>query len=150
MRIKMLFFHLAYYILSLLVYVGFLYGSAALFHTSNLGAVVAITYGLLYLATPVLIAVIMRFSLLKWYVDPLAAAEVPLFLYFGCVINEMNRSGIPFFDAILEFNEKLSADGGSGWVFLIGLFLFGLAASFSFSRKEGKSISYKLISKIIS
>ena len=150
MRTKMLFFHLAYYILSLLIYVGFLYGSAALFHTSNLGTVIAITYGFLYLATPILIAVIMRFSLLKWYVDPLAAAEIPLFLYFGCVINEMNRSGIPFFDAILEFNEKLSADSGSGWFFLIGLFLFSLAASISFSRKEGKSISYKLISKIIS
>ena len=150
MRTKMLFFHLAYYILSLLIYVGFLYGSAALFRTSNLGTVIAITYGFLYLATPILIAVIMRFSLLKWYVDPLAAAEIPLFLYFGCVINEMNRSGIPFVDAILEFNEKLSADSGSGWFFLIGLFLFSLVASISFSRKEGKSISYKLISKIIS
>ncbi|MBE6942212.1 MAG: hypothetical protein E7455_08025 [Ruminococcaceae bacterium] len=150
MRTKMLFFHLAYYILSLLIYVGFLYGSAALFRTSNLGTVIAITYGFLYLATPILIAVIMRFSLLKWYIDPLAAAEIPLFLYFGCVINEMNRSGIPFFDAILEFNEKLSADSGSGWFFLIGLFLFSLVASISFSRKEGKSISYKLISKIIS
>ena len=150
MRIKMLFFHLAYYILSLLVYVGFLYGSAALFRTSNLGAVIAITYGLMFLATPILIAVIMRFSLLKWYVDPLAAVEIPLFLYFGSVISQMNGSEVPFFDAVIKYNEKLSANGGSGWVFLIGLFLFGLAASFSFSRKEGKSISYKLISKIIS
>lgn len=150
MRKKMLFFHLVYYVLSLLIYGGVLYGSTRLFRTSNLGAVIAITYGLMFLATPILIAVIMRFSLLKWYVDPFAAAEVPLFLYIGSVISQMNRSGIPFFQALLKYNEKLSADGAGGWFFLIGLFFFGLAASFSFARKRGESISYKLISKIIS
>ena len=147
MRIKMPFFHLAYYILSLLVYVVFLLG-ATLFRTSNLGVAIALTYGFMFLATPILIIVIMRFSLLKWYVDPIAAAEVPIFLYFVGIISNINRSEITFFDAMLKYNEQLSADGGSGWFFLIGLYLFGLAASFSFARKEGESISYRLISKI--
>lgn len=149
MRKKMLFFHLAYYILVLLIYVGFLYGSVKLFDTSNLGAVIVLVYGLLFAATPILIAVLMRFSLLKWYVDPFAAAEVPLFFYFGMIINQMNRSGVDFYGAFLKINEKLSADGGEGWFFLVGLFLFGIAVSFSFDRMKGESISYKLISKIV-
>ncbi len=149
MRKKMLFFHLAYYILVLLIYVGFLYGSVKLFDTSNLGAVIVLVYGLLFAATPILIAVLMRFSLLKWYVDPFAAAEVPLFFYFGMIINQMNRSGVDFYGAFLKINEKLSADGGEGWFFLVGLFLFGIAVSFSFDRMKEESISYKLISKIV-
>ena len=150
MRKKMFFFHLVYYVSSLLIYMGFLFVATKMFHTSNLGAAIAITYGLMFLATPILVAVIMRFSLLKWYVDPLAAAEVPLFLYVGMIINKMNRSGVHFYAAFLKINEELAADGGQGWLFLIGLFLFGLVASFSPARKRGESISYQLISKVIS
>lgn len=147
MRKKIFLFHLAYYALVLLAYWAFLFVFSSLFRTSNLGAAIVITYGLLYLAIPILIAVMMRFSLLKWYVDPFAAAEVPLSFYIGSVIVQMNRSDITFFRALLKYNEKLSADGGGGWAFLIGLFLFGLIASFSFARRKGRSISYKLISK---
>ena len=144
----MLFFHLAYYALSLLIYGGVLYGASKLPLPSDLGAVITFTYGFLFLATPILIAVIMRFSLLKWYVDPFAAAEVPLFLYFGSVITRMNRAGIPFAQAFSEYNKTLSTNG-EDWAVLIGLFLFGLAVSFSFARKRGESISYKLIGKFI-
>lgn len=149
MRKKMLFFQLAYYILCPLAYGAFFCCVTRLFHPTNLGAAIAVTYGLMFLATPMVIVVLMRFSLLKWYVDPFAAAEVPLLIYIGCVVSRMNRAGIPFFQVLLEFNEKLSANGGEGWSFLIGLFLFGLAASLSFARKRGESISYKLISKIV-
>lgn len=148
MRKKMLFFHLAYYILSLLIYMGFLFGSAKLFHTSNLGAAIALTYGLMFLATPIIIVVLMRFSLMKWYVDPLAAAEVPLFLYLGMIVNQMKHTG-ELRAAVLLVNNSLCDNGGGGWVFLIGLFIFGLLASFSFARKRGESISYKLIGKMI-
>lgn len=150
MRNKMLTIHAVYYIFSLLVYIGFFYGSAKLFHTSNLGAAMALTYGLMFLATPIITALLMRLSLLKWYVDPFAAAEIPLFLYLSMIINQMKRSGESFFDAFFEYNQKLSADGGMGWFFLIGLFIFGLAASFSLARKRGESISYRLISKFVS
>lgn len=81
MRKRMLFFHLAYYILSPLAYGAFFCCVTGLFHTTNLGAAIAVTYGLMFLATPMVIVVLMRFSLLKWYVDPFAAAEIPLFLY---------------------------------------------------------------------
>lgn len=147
MRKKMLLFHLAYYILSLLIYVGFLFISANLFQTSSLGAAIAVTYGLLFMATPIIIVVLMRFSFLKWYVDPFAAAEVPLFLYVGMILKRMSRSEIDFYDAFLKINGQLSADGGEGWFFLIGLFVFGLVASVSLARKRGESISYRLISK---
>lgn len=150
MRKRMLFFHLAYYILSLVLYGAFYYGTPNVIPVSriSIGMVVALTYGMLFIATPIIVAILMRFSMLKWYVDPFAAAEIPLFLYIGSVIFQMNRSGIPFFQALLKYNEKLSADGGEGWFFHIGLFLFGLVASLSFARKRGESISYKLIAKI--
>ena len=149
MRTKVLLFHLTYYVLSLFIYIGFLFVSTKLFHTSNLGAAIAIAYGLVFLATPILVAVIMRFSLLKWYVDPLAAAEVPLVLYVGMIINQMNRSGVHFYEAFLEINKVLSTDERTGWFFLIGLFIFGLVASFSIARTKGESISYRLISRFI-
>ena len=145
---KILFFNSAYYILSLFVYICLFFGTAKLFSTSNLGAAIVITYGLMFLATPILIAVLMRFSLLKWYVDPFAAAEVPLFLYIFMIIKEMNHSGMQFYDAFAKTNASLSLRSGEGWFFIIGLFLFGLLASFSISRKNGQSISYRLLSKI--
>lgn len=147
MKKKMVFFHLAYYIIYLLIYMGFFFGISRLLKTSNLGAVVLFTYGLLFVATPIMIAILTRFSLLKWYVDPLAAAEAPLFLYMVMIFNHMKRSE-DFCSAVEEINETLSADGGTGWLFLIGLFLFGLAASFSFARKQEESISYRLIAKL--
>ena len=146
-RKKMWLFHFAYYVLSLFVYVGFLLVSSKLLHTTNLGAAIAATYGILFFATPIVVVVLMRFSLLKWYVDPIAAAEVPLFLYFGMILKQMSRSEVDFHAAFLKINGQLSADGGEGWLFLTGLFVFGLAASFSFARKKEESISYRLLGK---
>ena len=150
MKRKIFLFQLLYYVLTLLIYIGFLFSATRIFRTSNLGAVIAITYGLMFLATPTLVVVLMRFSLLKWYIDPLAAAEVPLFLYIGMIINEMNRSSANFNDAFFDINEKLVADGGQGWIFLAGVFLLGLVATFSPARKRGENCSYRLISKIAS
>ena len=151
MKKKMLIFHFLYYILSLFVYKGFFYVSSRLFDMSgeseNLGAAILFVYGLLYVATPIIIAVLMRFSLLKWYVDPFAAAEVPLFLYWSAIINRTKLTG-DFSVAFQRVNESFCADDGQGWVFLVGLFIFGLLTSFSLARKEGESISYRLISKI--
>ena len=146
---KLLLFHFLYYILSLLIYAGFLLVSAKLFQTTNLGAAIVVTYGLLFFATPLLVAGLMRCSLLKWYVDPIAAAEVPVFLYAGMICKQMSRSAISFYAAFSKVNGQLSADGGEGWLFLVGLFVFGLIASFSFARKKGESISYRVIAKCI-
>lgn len=150
MKKKMLLLNFAYYILSTLVYACFFLGSAKLFHTTNLGAAIALAYAILFVGTPILVVVLVRFSLFKWYVDPIAAAEIPLFLFVGMILTQMNRSQIDFYQAFLKVNETLSAKDGEGWIFLIGLFLFGLVASFSFARKNGESISYRLISKFSS
>ena len=58
MQKKLLLFHLAYYVFSLLIYIGFLFVSTKLFHTTNLAAAIAIAYGLMFLATVVVFIMI--------------------------------------------------------------------------------------------
>ena len=77
----------------------------------------------------------------------ISAVEIPLFLYVGMLFNQMKRSG-DLRSAFLLVNSKLGDDGGEGWLFLVGLFVFGLVMSMSFARKNGQSISYRLLSKI--
>ena len=96
-----------------------------------------------YLAVPVADAVMMRFSPLKFYVDPLAAAEIPL-LIFALMVRQFSRSG-SFRTAFYIVNEDLADDGGIGCLVLIGLFIFGLLFSFSIKRKNGQSIAYRII-----
>ena len=113
----------------------------------DLGSLIVVTYGVVFVMTPVLTAVLMRFSLLKCYVDPIAAAEIPLFLYSAILFNQSKRTG-DLSSAFLLVNNRLGGDGGKGWLFLVGLFVFGLLMSFSFARKNEQSISYRLIAKI--
>lgn len=150
MKKKIVIFHILYYALSLLIYMAFFYSVSLLLNLSvdadNIGAAIAVTYGMLFLMTPIIIAVLMRFSLFKWYVDPIAAAEIPLFLYLGMIGNQWRHAG-ELKAAFLLVNNQLGDDGGEGWFFLIGLFVFGLVMSLSFARKKGKSISYRILSK---
>lgn len=152
MKKKHFVFHFLYYALTIVIYMAFFYMASLMLDLTgkadNLGSVMAVTYGVLFVMTPILIAVLMRFSLFKWYVDPIAAAEIPLFLYIGMLINQIKRSG-DFRSAFLLVNNKLGDDGGEGWLFLVGLFVFGLVMSLSFARKNRQSISYRLLSKIL-
>ena len=149
---KLVIFHILYYVLTLLIYIAFFYAVSLLFRLSgeadNLGAAMAVTYGLLFFMTPLLTAVLMRFSLFRWYVDPIAAAEIPLFLYLGMIWTQFRRSG-ELKAAFLLVNRQLADDGGMGWLFLIGLFVFALLMSLSFARTKGQSISYRILSKIM-
>ncbi len=151
MNKKHVIFHVLYYALNIVVYMAFSYMAFLVLKrsggTDNPGFVMMVTYDVLFVMTPVLVAVLMRFSLFKWYVDPIAAAEIPLFLYIGMLFNHMKRSG-DFRSAFLLVNNKLGDDGGMGWLFLVGLFIFGLIMSLSFARKKGQSISYRLLSKL--
>lgn len=151
MKKKHVIFHFLYYILTIVVYTAFFYAASLILdltgEADNLGAVIAVTYGVLFVMTPVLVAVLMRFSLFQWYVDPIAAAEIPLFLYVGMIFNQMKHS-VDLRSAFRMVNNDLGDDGGMGWLFLVGLFVFGLVASLSFERKKGQSISYRLLSKI--
>jgi len=109
---------------------------------SSLGSAWVQIAAMFFVATPVIILLFMRFSLLKWYVDPFAAAEVPLCLYGIMICNRMGRKGEGFLAAFADVNESLCEDGAVLLLFLIGVFVFGLIASFSIARKNGKSIGY--------
>lgn len=148
---KVAFLQIAYYPISLVVYLLFFRCVSLLLDLSgeadNLGVVISVTYGVLFLMTPVLVGVLMRFSLLPWVMDPIAAAEIPLFLYLGMIVKQWKRAG-ELRAAFLLVNNQLADDGGEGWFFLIGLFVFGLIMSLSFARRKGQSISYRLLSKL--
>lgn len=151
MKNKHVIFHFLYYALTIVVYMAFFYAASLMLDLTgkadNLGSVMAVTNGVLFVMTPVLVAILMRFSLFKWYVDPIAAAEIPIFLYASMLINQMKHSD-SFVSALHLLNNKLGDDGGMGWLFLVGLFVFGLVMSLSFARKRGQSISYRLLAKI--
>ncbi len=142
MKKKMLLFHILYYILFLLCYMGVLFVGAKLLRTDNLGEAIARAVLLVYVITPTMILILCRFSLLRWYIDPIAAAIVPLFFYGGTIANGMTR-GATFLEAFAQTNSEKGF-----FLAVIGLFLFGLLVSFSFARKEGRSISYRLLDKI--
>lgn len=151
MKKKHVIFHFLYYVLTMVVYMAFFYAASLMLDLTgkadNLGYVMTVTYGVLFVMTPVLVAILMRFSLFKWYVDPIAAVEIPLFLYVGMLFSQMKRSG-DLRSAFLLINNDLGDDDGMGWLFLVGLFVFGLVMSLSFARKNGQSISYRLLTKI--
>ena len=150
MKKKIWLFQLIYYAVILLIYTACLYCASWMMHLDgdlNLGAVIAVTLLFMFMATPILTIILMRFSLLKWYIDPFAAACIPVYLYFGMILNVTKRTN-DLLSAFKEVNFNLSNDGGEGWVFLACLFLFSLAASFSIARKNGASISYRLLAKI--
>ena len=123
MKKKLIIFHILYYVLTLLIYIAFFSAVSLLFKLSgeadNLGAAIAVTYGLLFVMTPMITAVLMRFSLFRWYIDPFAAAEIPLFLYLGMIWTQVRRSGA-LKAAFLLVNSQLADDGGMGWLFLTG------------------------------
>ena len=149
MKKKLIIFQFLYYIFTVIVYMAFFYTVSLMLDIADagLGAAVFATYVTLFFMTPVLIAFLMRFSFFKWYVDPIAAALIPLFLYGSMIINTVRRSDRGFGSAFLVVNGKLADDGGAGFIFLVLLFAFGLIASFSIKRAQGKSISYRLLFK---
>ena len=113
----------------------------------SLGMIMAATYALLFVGFPVLTAILMRFSLLKWILDPFAAA-VPSLLVYGLLVFGQRRQWHGLYAAILNAHRELTDDGGTGLHFLIGLFLFGLLCTLSFARRRGESLSYRLIGRI--
>ncbi len=145
-------FALFYYLLVPCVYLGGFESVVLLFrsskHADNLVDAVVVSFILVLFFLPVLTAVMMRLSLLKWYVDPFAAAELPLFLY-GLSLHGNLKQTDNWLTAVQLTNAALCDDGRLEWLVLVGTFLFGLAFSLSFARTRGESIGYRLLSKII-
>lgn len=97
---------------------------------------------IVYIITPVffaLMAVLMRFSLLRWHVDPFAAMIAPVLWFFWVAISKMNRSSLGFMDAARE------AVDSEVWMILIVMFFWAAVFSLSFARKRGESISYRML-----
>lgn len=113
---------------------------------SSLGKVVAVVYGVLFIGTPALILFLMRFSLLKWYFDPIAAAEIPFFFCIGMIVKQMNR-GSSLGSSLSLVRVQLLDDGGEGLWFLLCIFCFGVISSFSLKRKDEESIAYRILNK---
>ena len=151
MKKKMLLLCLLYYILLPFIYAGvytaFLFFVKLIGQPGNLGTAIAFTYIYWLVILPASVLVLMRLSLLKWYVDPFAAAIMPLFYFINLLIGEMKQTG-ELQSALHLVNIELGDDGGFGWIVLEGMFVFGLLASLSFARKRGESISFKLLAKV--
>mgnify|MGYP004596064741 FL=1 len=68
---------------------------------------------------------------------------MPLLLYVLMLAKQIKSSG-SFGSAFVGLNRMLCDNGV--WLYLVCLFVFGLALSFSVARKNGQNISYRLIS----
>ncbi len=143
---KRVLFQSVFYVLVLLTHVGVFYGTSWLLKGSdNLGAAIAAAYGLLFVAIPTATAILARFSLLKWYVDPFFAVILPAFLYVTMIVNRMERFDESLWSAVTQVSDSLCRD--NGFVYLALMFVFGLLCSLSFARKREASIAYRLLSK---
>ena len=114
----------------------------------DLGFIISVTYGFLFVFKPIFTALLMRFSPIKWVIDPFAALEIPLFLYAAMILQNMKRRNMSLISSFLAVNNELNDDGKTGWLFLIYIFIFGIVSSISCSRVKGNSAFYKLTDKI--
>ena len=148
MKKKQWVLQLVYYFLIGLLFIGFQYVTVGLLERTSpsLGLIEAYIYAMLFVGIPVFAAVLMRFSLLKWYVDPFAAAVIPVCYHMEMVMKTMEKTP-GFFAAWGETTMSLFGENRNLGLFLVGLFALGLLASFSPARKRGESIAYKLLGK---
>lgn len=144
---RMPLYRILYYVVFLLAFLGCLWLAlwlASLYGPVSLGTAMMMVYGFVFICIPTGVAIFARLSLLRWYVDPFAAALVPVTLYFIMVIDKITITG-GLWPAFGMINQSLIHNHGEGLLYFIGLFLFGLAASFSIARKEGRSIAFQWI-----
>ena len=138
---------IVYYILVPTLYLGILYPLFTFMRLIMIGktviGIMLLVAFALFVLTPVYTAIMMRFSTLRWYVDPFAALEVPAALYLTGVLNKITN-GESVSHAFASVGDSFTRDGGKGTWLLIGLFAFGSLCSISFRRREGKSISFRL------
>ena len=150
MKKKLILYSVLYYCLIPAVFRGIMLLLSALLSITksrdNIGAVIIAALVFLYVAIPVVDAVLMRFSPLRFYVDPFAAAECPLFMYLALIISRL-RSTDSVRNAFLIVNQDLADDYGMGFFILTGLFIIGVLFSLSIKRRYGQSIAYRIINK---
>ena len=96
---------------------------------------------------PLVVIIMMRFSLLRWYVDPFAASIAPLWFYSMVLFSKLDKCG-DIGVAIANANKSMSVGNPDGWFIMVVLFLVGLVASFSPARKRGESLGYRALAFI--
>ncbi|MBE6974949.1 MAG: hypothetical protein E7436_05615 [Ruminococcaceae bacterium] len=142
-------FHLAYYILYLLVYIGCLFfvhvTYDAISYTLGWDSSMLVRIWVLPLTTPIYMIIATRFSLWKMYLDPIAAFLTALGYYCYQIFS---LTGVDFMTRFTRINASLSLNSGRGWWILVFLFVLGLFLSFSAARKDGKNISCRLLAKL--
>ena len=109
----------------------------------GLGGVMALTYAATFFVLPAVVFLLMRGSLLPWYVDPFAAAEIPLAFCAGVMAGPLLR-GQSFPAAFRVLWIELKDDGWIGGLFLAGSFVFALLSGFSIKRVRGTALSQRL------
>ena len=151
MKKSHLIYQILYYLLTYAVYFGGLLFSAlfvqATLPSVGLTGLVVILYLLFLHGIPIVVIVMMRFSLLKWYIDPFAASIAPLWFYSMVLFSKLDKCG-DIGAAIANANKSMSVGNPDGWFVMVVLFLVGLIASFSPARKRGESLGYRLLALI--
>ncbi len=149
MKSKRLCFSILYYVFSTVIYAAVHFAANALYdlsvHQHSLGSAAFFIFVFYLLVIPAVTFILTRFSLLKLYVDPFAAIEFPLFMYISMLINGTKYSNLA--SAFSLLNNKLSSDGGIGFMFFATLFAIGLAASRSFKRVKEQNLGFRLLKK---
>ncbi len=115
---------IAYYIAVPLIYylLFLLYSLLTKGVATDLGSIMYVMYFFAYIAAPLYIIVAVRFSMLPFYIDPIAALEIPLMIYFT------------------SNNESLG--------YCLFLFALGLICSISFKRKSNSFLPQRLTAAI--
>ena len=147
MKKKVVWIQVLYYVLFAAVFHLFMLFSSRLLDSADLNAlsdVMGAFFVVVFVSIPLAVLVLSRFSLLKWYVDPFAALIVPIYIYVGMILTKMKRT-MTFSAALTSVHESLGRGNAEGWLFIGGLFVFGILASFSIKRVKQNNISYQAL-----
>ena len=102
-------------------------------------AAILFIYGYFYAVLPCVIFILMRFSMLRWYLDPFAAAEIPLTLLLMLLAGYLRKFGFQG-----EALRRLGSVLGRNWGWLPAVFLYALCCSFSLRRVRGRSLPNRI------
>ena len=150
MKTRNILFGIMYYFALLLIYTVCLYLSVWVLRSLGpklvLQQIAAFIFVIAYVCLPGLIIILMRFSLLKCIVDPIAAAMAPLFVYGLFFFRHFED--YPIFSVAFSRTNQALHDGYTGLILMGGTFLIGLIASISPARRNGNNISYRILNKL--
>ncbi len=94
-----------------------------------------------FFVIPCISIVMVRFSMLKWYFDPVAAAMIPVTVVFMFVGSLMKEDNLPFAEAFAQTNVII-------WIYCAVLFVTTLLCSFSIKRTKGEYL-YKRVWRVL-